>query len=351
MTRTNTSDSLWILPADALPAFLSALAENGELWVPVPVGEGARFLPYREGLPIDLTQTPPAHPAKSILFPHSEVLFTYHRGDDGIPALTVPEFDSRFLAAFGVRSCDLHAINALDAIFLKRSVPDTGYQQRRERLRVIGIACLSPAATCFCDRMGGGPFDTTGMDVQIVPFEESYLFRILTEGGNQLLNPYLDYFQAADEGAIRKIASLEEGTSLQTGQPVDFEDLSQAIKTHNDDPYWEDLANACLGCGICTFVCPVCSCFTLVDEGTPRAGRRVRAWDACMFSTFTKEASGHNPRGAEVARVKQRFFHKFYYCIENEEPPGCVGCGRCVAQCPTSIDIREVIRHYQREGT
>ncbi len=349
MTRTSTSDSLWILPGEALRDLLMSLAARCELWVPVAVGEGARFLPYREDLSPELVQTPPAHPAKSILFPQSEVVFTYQREDAGIPSLTVPEPDSRPLVAFGVRSCDRRAVTALDAVFLNRSVPDSLYRQRRQRLRVVGLACPSPSATCFCDRMGGGPFDAAGTDIQIIPLEEGYAFRILTQEGRQLLSPSADLFRPAGEEIARQVATLEEKTSLQTGPPVDFEALSRAVKSRRDDPYWEALADACLGCGICTFVCPVCSCFTLVDEGTPRAGRRLRAWDACMFPTFTKEASGHNPRGAEVARVKQRFFHKFTYCIENEEPPGCVGCGRCVAQCPTAIDIREIVRHFQED--
>ena len=332
---------------ETLPSLLRALAEQCELWIPRPVGDGVRFLPYRPDQTIELDQTPPAHPAKAILFPNPEVLFQYERRETGEITLLPPELPETPLVAFGIRSCDVRALDALDAVFLDRSIPDTTYRQRRERLCLIGMGCVTPAATCFCDRMGGGPFDAAGMDVQIIPLPGAYSFRILTERGRQLLASHKSLFKAGNDETLRRIEAVEKEGSLQTGAPVDFNTLCKAIKARRDDPYWGTLADACLGCGICTFVCPVCSCFSMIDTGGLRGGRRLRHWDACMFPTFTKEASGHNPRGEAAARVKQRFFHKFYYSVENGEPPGCVGCGRCVVQCPTSIDIREIIRYFQ----
>ena len=38
--------------------------------------------------------------------------------------------------------------------------------------------------------------------------------------------------------------------------------------------------------------------------------------------------------------------HKFLYYPAREEGAAlCVGCGRCVVQCPVNIDIREVLTH------
>ena len=347
MTRMNTSDNpLRLLPRDDLTAFLSALSQRCELWVPQTVGEGTRFLPYREEVLLNLDQTPPTHPAKSILFPNPETLFHYERTDGGTVNVIPTDLPDPPLVLFGARSCDVRAIDALDAVFLKRSTPDTTYRQRRERLLVIGVGCPDPAPTCFCGRMGGGPFDDAGMDIQMIPLPEGYAFRALTERGEALLTPLEKFLTEADPGiAIQVEALLKDAPH--DGVPGDFTALAEAVGAGRDDPFWESLAAVCLGCGICTFVCPVCSCFSLVDEGTLKGGRRIRHWDACMFPTFTREASGHNPRGASVDRIKQRFFHKFLYSFENGEPPGCVGCGRCVAQCPACIDIREVIAHFQ----
>ena len=63
-----------------------------------------------------------------------------------------------------------------------------------------------------------------------------------------------------------------------------------------------------------------------------------------MFPLFTLHASGHNPRGQKVQRVRNRFMHKMKYFPDRFGPVSCVGCGRCVRDCPVNIDIREVMR-------
>ena len=69
--------------------------------------------------------------------------------------------------------------------------------------------------------------------------------------------------------------------------------------------------------------------------------------DACMFKTFTLEASGHNPRGTQGERMRQRIMHKFRYTVENFETVFCVGCGRCIDGCPVNIDVRETLASVQ----
>lgn len=350
MTQMNISDSpLLLLAHKNLPSLLSAMSKEYDLWAPYTVGSHVRFLPYQGDRPIDLAQIPPAHPAKSILFPNPEVLFSYRRNGNGEITLSTPPSDGKDLIAFGVRSCDVRAIAALDAVFLNRSRPDDTYQARRERLRIVGVGCTVPAENCFCDRMGGGPFDETGMDVMLIPLPDAYALKVLTERGRSLLAPFQSLLREAGGSTHKQVAALiSRGSSRSTGTKVDFDALKKAVDTALDDTYWETLSSICLGCGICTFVCPVCSCFSIADAGKLWEGQRIRYWDSCMFPSFTKEASGHNPRGEIGERVKQRFLHKFYYSLENNEPPGCVGCGRCVSQCPTTIDIREIIGHFQR---
>ena len=76
-------------------------------------------------------------------------------------------------------------------------------------------------------------------------------------------------------------------------------------------PRWTAETPRCLGCGACAYICPTCHCFDIVDEGSAAGGVRVRNWDACQFAMFTAHASGHNPRGAQSQRQRQRVFHKF----------------------------------------
>jgi sulfhydrogenase subunit beta (sulfur reductase) len=62
-----------------------------------------------------------------------------------------------------------------------------------------------------------------------------------------------------------------------------------------------------------------------------------------MFTAFTREASGHNPRSKPGERMRQRVMHKFSYAPENFNEIFCVGCGRCIVNCPSNIDIRETV--------
>jgi ferredoxin len=108
-------------------------------------------------------------------------------------------------------------------------------------------------------------------------------------------------------------------------------------------PFWEEVAFSCINCGTCTYVCPTCWCFDIQDETQGKKGVRIRNWDSCMYPIFTLHASGHNPRGTKLDRVRQRFMHKLkYYVDKYENGIQCVGCGRCVQMCPVNIDIRRV---------
>jgi ferredoxin len=70
-----------------------------------------------------------------------------------------------------------------------------------------------------------------------------------------------------------------------------------------------------------------------------------------MFPLFTRQASGVNPRPSGKERMRQRLMHKFRYFVENYGDAACVGCGRCIANCPTACDIRDSIAGIQEAET
>jgi len=41
--------------------------------------------------------------------------------------------------------------------------------------------------------------------------------------------------------------------------------------------------------------------------------------------------------------MRQRIMHKFNYFVKNYGKSFCVGCGRCVQECPVNLDIRGVV--------
>ena len=111
-----------------------------------------------------------------------------------------------------------------------------------------------------------------------------------------------------------------------------------------DAPEWKTLSEACLGCGTCTFVCPTCQCYDVKDFDTGKGVIRFRCWDSCMYSDFTQMSAGQ-PRLTQVERFRQRFMHKLvYYPANNDGLFSCVGCGRCLAKCPISMNIVKVMK-------
>ena len=109
-------------------------------------------------------------------------------------------------------------------------------------------------------------------------------------------------------------------------------------------PVWDEFSATCLGCGTCTFVCPTCQCYDIKDFNTGNGVIRYRCWDSCMYSEFTKMAHGNN-RLTQKERFRQRFMHKLVYYPENNDGLfSCVGCGRCLAKCPISMNIVKVMK-------
>jgi formate hydrogenlyase subunit 6/NADH:ubiquinone oxidoreductase subunit I len=162
----------------------------------------------------------------------------------------------------------------------------------------------------------------------------------LTEKGEKLLaaGNWADegdasVFETAKTAAESKIKSFIKTDKLRSAD-------SMALY---DAPFWEEEAFACINCGTCTYACPTCWCFDIQDENKGNNGVRMRNWDSCMTGLFTLHGSGHNPREHEYQRFRQRFMHKLKYFVDKyDKGTMCVGCGRCVVQCPANIDIREI---------
>jgi ferredoxin len=286
---------------------------------------------------------------KAILFPQTECLLTYGagaaRGD--LNALTAPPLDTTPTIILGLRPCDARAFLLLDAVFLQGDYSDPYYQARRESTLVVSLACARPRATCFCHALGSGPYDRNGSDVMLRESEQGYLVEAVSARGARLLEtlgeeaglvaPDAEPIQGAaaiEAHALSRLAEVETVAGIDDVLPDLFDELA----------LWRDISEKCLACGTCTYICPACHCFNITDRVEASGGLRLRAWDACMYASFTLHASGHNPRPDQATRWRQRVMHKFSYLPENVGLFGCVGCGRCVLACPVSLDIREALR-------
>ena len=280
---------------------------------------------------------------KELFFPRSEVLFTYQDGEI-VPA-SLPE-EQRVV--FGIRPCDARSSVLLDNVFDDPDYQDPYYVNRRKRTILVGLACNEPSSTCFCSAVGGGPFSTDGLDVLLTDLGDRYLVEALTEQGEGLLdgNPSLRQATESDTAAKAEIAAAAE--EMVSGPST--EGIKEKLDGMYDSLFWDNVHLKCLGCGACTYLCPTCHCFDIVDEGNSDRGRRVRNWDTCQFALFTHHTSGHNPRPTGKERMRQRVMHKFNYFVSNFQEIACVGCGRCVRECPVNIDIRAVIADIGQAG-
>jgi ferredoxin len=254
-----------------------------------------------------------------------------------------PDLPSGESILFGVRPCDARALGLLDRVFIDGQQSDPYYARLREKTTVIGLACSQAMPSCFCTSVGGGPGDTTGMDVQATALEKRLLLRATTPKGGELLASASDLLTEAGPEAVQEAEEQVRSVEAQLA-PVPAAGSDRRLAEAFEAPLWETAGRKCLGCGTCSFLCPTCHCFDISDEVRGDRGRRVRTWDCCAYPQFTLHGSGHNPRPTPKERWRQRVMHKFRYAVENLEVCFCVGCGRCIRNCPVSLDLRTALR-------
>jgi ferredoxin len=290
---------------------------------------------------------------KSLFLPQSQDLFAFHldpaKKDPHILKDLPDTLAQRVIV--GIRPCDARAFQLLDANFCTETYKDPWWVKARETTTLVGLGCTGPCSTCFCTSVGGGPFDTAGLDLLLTEVGQGYLVRVLTEKGETLAGTS-KALEPAEADLVDEADTVQKAALKAMVSTVDTSRLAALdMLALYDAPFWEDVAFACINCGTCTYLCPTCWCFDIQDETMGLSGTRMRHWDSCMFPLFTLHASGHNPRGQKVQRVRQRFMHKLkYYVDKYGTGVACVGCGRCVQHCPVNIDIRQVCQRMNEIG-
>lgn len=284
--------------------------------------------------------------AKSVFFPQREVLCTYENG-----SLKDIVLDERRFLVYGIRPCDAQALTYLDKVFddVTGRFKDPYYLERRENSIVISLACNEAASTCFCTSVEGSPVGSEGSDILAVELGEKLLFEAVTEKGKRFIEEHADSFEKVTEEdrSRREESAKKVENELQS---YDFTGLKETLDEEFDDEDWARVTANCLGCGICTYLCPTCHCFDITDETNKLGhGIRLRSWDSCQYPLFTKHASGHNPRPQKTQRMRQRIMHKFSYSVEKNEDIFCVGCGRCITNCPVNLDIRDILTTFAKK--
>ncbi|MCP4220925.1 MAG: hypothetical protein GY765_40225 [bacterium] len=329
--------SIYTLEKDKVNEFLGKLKTGYNVWAPFHRPEGWTFAPVEAPVHLDgylLTRLS----AKQFVMPIYETLLKF----DGSKGEPIPPHEEKRVI-FGVRPCDARAIRLMNRTFMGGNYVDPHYKGRADNTVLFVTACNSPAPTCFCTGTGGGPADEFGADVLLYEKGDTWILKTVTGKGAAALEA--TRLTSAGDAELTEAAAQSSKAAGEMKPLWDLEKAQEAVKTaFTNHQLWHKLADRCLACGVCTYVCSSCSCFDVSDEAKQGKGRRYRFWDGCMFPLFTDHASGHNPRETSAQRYRQRVQHKFnYYPARNDGLNLCVGCGRCVVDCPVNIDIREAV--------
>ncbi len=328
---------------DKLESLFAEIARSAKLYLPIDAADGtAAYGEWKEGVSwsqaLNTTKSP-----KDFFFPQTEDLMRFKTEGKNIEVVDVREACEDFVV-FGVRACDVKAFDILDRVFLSEP-RDSFYAMKREKGIIVSVACTRPAETCFCATFGIDAASPAG-DVSTWRTKDALYLHANTEKGKALLARLGALLEECSDEAVCEQKQQIKGIM----DKLPLKDLSTDSfgggKTAElfDDPVWDEFSSTCLGCGTCTFVCPTCQCYDIKDFNTGNGVIRYRCWDSCMYSEFTKMAHGNN-RLTQKERFRQRFMHKLVYYPENNDGLfSCVGCGRCLAKCPISMNIVKVMK-------
>jgi len=286
---------------------------------------------------------------KRYLFPPRSTLLTIRRVN-GELAFDAPEPPKRRYAFFGVRACELAAIEIQDTVFLGSGQIDRTYRDNRNELFTVGVNCAVAGGTCFCVSMGTGPRCTTGYDLVLTEVLEEGRHEFVVDSGSEAGATFIEQVggRPATESDFGRVDAIVANTSAHMGRELDTTGIKEMLQGNRDNRHWDDVAARCLTCTNCTLVCPTCFCSTTEDDAALDGitASRQRRWDSCFTLEFTA-LHGSPVRASVKSRYRQWMTHKLAGWYDQFGTSGCVGCGRCITWCPVGIDITAEIAAFR----
>ena len=327
------------LSMNALNTLFAKIAETQKLYLPIEKAGQVDFFEWNENEKVRLDALKTVKSAKDVFFPQVENLLKFRMEGKHIEISEAPKNEEDFVI-FGVRGCDAKSFDVLDRVFLV-DPRDEFYAARRAHGTVVTLACAQPEESCFCTNFGVNPAKPAGDATAWIADGDMY-FEANTEKGERLIAGLADADTEKVEAQQKEIAEITEKLPFANLNLTGFD--GEHLMEKFNDPKWDALSKACLGCGACTFVCPTCQCYDIRDFDNGKTVTRYRCWDSCMYSDFTLMAAV-NSRQTQMQRFRQRFMHKLvYFPSNNDDMYSCVGCGRCVNKCPQNLNIVKVIK-------
>ncbi len=333
----------YLLKGKDLGSFVAALAKGRELYGPVE-DAGSSYFTKVEGLKdMTLPDVNTVTPAKEGRLPHDSPFMALEWKKHQVRPVDAAPTPERVY--FGVRPCDAAQSRLLDAVFLADPVDDV-YRSHRDSLLVVALACEKAGYYCFCPAVGGSPHGREGADIFLAKVKGGYLVEAVSEKGAKEIRKADKLLKKAPDAITKEEqANTEKTLTTFIQHPMLAKDLPERLIANWDAPVWEQNGAKCIGCGVCTYLCPTCYCFDVKDTFSDLEGKghRLRCWDACTMKNFTKMAGGHTPRERQSERLRQRIAHKFSHIPEKYGFFGCTGCGRCTKHCPVDVNLLGIL--------
>lgn len=244
----------------------------------------------------------------------------------------------------GVPSCDLHALDLLDKIYLDQKFIDDSYRINRENTILIGTDCLEIHENCHCISYNINPFPEINHDLSLVAVNGEIIISVNSGKGKKLFDELKSSFpvKEAEKMQIDKIQEKRKEIIIQLKKNnkslPDYQKTGDLIQK-SEDEIWERYARTCVSCGACTTICPTCTCFLLIDRPD---FEKVRQVDACQFPGFEKIAAGEDPLKRKYVRFRNRYLCKYVWRPGQFSSIACTGCGRCIDSCIGNISKNEI---------
>lgn len=270
-------------------------------------------------------------PVKQYFLPAQEETFIFDRAKKKI-SVSRPGKKSSLI--FGLNLRDTEALIQLDEI-MRKPQPDFFYFQKRDSVTIISIIDED------------GPLPHLGVDLLLEKISpDEYKTHILTEKGKKISQS--KFFEEIAEVRPKSVEQPENKVMSELRKLLlDAELLKDAVEwSWNGYPeMWEKLAKQCLGCGICTYVCPLCYCFSIEDRCLldNKTCTKSRKWTSCVLPEFSRISGGRSFHPTLKERYYNWFFHKFVRGYKEYGKSQCVACGRCQKYCPAGVDIEQIL--------
>lgn len=326
------------LTKDNLLKLLDKISKEKTLIAPVR-GEldDVNFLPVGDSSQICFEYENTTTSPKEFFFPQYECMFCFTGASNDNVEIKAEDEE---IVLFGIRSCDVKGIELLDK-FYERDFADDYYLSKRKRSVLVSIACSELNEQCFCTSTGTGPVLEDGFDIQLLGAEDGYAVCIGSEKGLELFNRHKSLFGPAVKVDVKGLLAQAK----EQEPKFELKKIYKNLKEEKiDAEFWEDMGERCQSCGLCLFLCPTCSCYSVTDRDTPFGeSRRSRQWDACYFRGFTRMAGGNDPVRSRAEMMKRKYQHKLVQQIDEFGMSGCVGCGRCNLACVGNVNWLENI--------